>query len=188
MLYSKNRMNPKPQISEEEMILLLRQKNERAFSVLYDNYSAALYGVILRIVMTEEIAEDVLQEAFVKIWNNFSGYDNTKGRLFTWMINIARNLAIDKTRSKDYKNSQKNLDVEKIVSYIDTKKSTSFAPDGIGVKDIVAKLKPDYFEVVDLIYFKGCTHVEAAEELKLPLGTVKTRLRMAIQQLKEMMN
>jgi len=175
-------------ISEEELIVLLKQKDQKTFTALYDNYSAALYGVILRIVTTDEVAEDVLQEAFVKIWNNFTSYDATKGRLFTWMINIARNLAIDKTRSKDFKNNQKNLDVEKIVSYIDSKRNTTFTPDGIGVKEIVAKLKPDYFNVVDLIYFKGYTHVEAAEALNLPLGTVKTRLRMAVMMLKEMMN
>lgn len=72
--------------------------------------------------MDEDSAEDVLQEVFIRIWHNFTQYDKTKGKLFTWIVNIARNLAIDHTRSKSFKNQQKNLDVDKIVNHIDSKK------------------------------------------------------------------
>ena len=78
--------------SEEELVLLLQNHDQQAFSYLYDNYSAALNGIIYRMVDNRELAEDILQEAFVKIWNNFSSYDTGKGRLFTWMLNITRNL------------------------------------------------------------------------------------------------
>jgi RNA polymerase sigma-70 factor (ECF subfamily) len=169
---------------EDELVSRLFKKDRLAFSYLYDNYAPALLGVIYRIVQDEESAEDVLQEAFVKIWNNFAQYDKTKGKLFTWIINIARNLAIDFTRSKGFKNQQKNLDVDKIVGYIDSKKSTGFNPDQIGLKNLLEKLKPEQREILDLVYFNGYTQAEVAEELGIPLGTVKTRIRMALIQLR----
>src|SRR4051812_14493882 len=96
--------------------MLLKQRDETAFAYLYDNYAGALNGVISRMVDDEQTAEDILQEAFVKIWNNFSQYDNTKGRLFTWMVNLTRNLTIDMLRSKGYKKQQKISGDENSVS------------------------------------------------------------------------
>jgi RNA polymerase sigma factor (sigma-70 family) len=175
-------------LSEEELILALRRREKVAAEALYDMYSAALFGVISRIVNDEATAEDVLQETFIKIWNSFSGYSAERGRLFTWMINIARNLAIDKVRSKDFKNQSKNQELENNVTFIDEQKNTVYNPDLLGLKDLVGTLRPEQKLILDLIYFKGYTHVEAAEELGIPLGTVKTRLRMAIQQLRTHFN
>ncbi|SFH40918.1 RNA polymerase sigma-70 factor, ECF subfamily [Pedobacter insulae] len=155
---------------------------------LYDMYSGALLGVISRIVIHTEIAEDLLQETFVKIWNSASSYDSSKGRLFTWMMNVARNLSIDKLRSKDFKNAAKNQDIENNVDFIDEQKRVTFNADTLGLKELVTKLKPEFKNVLDMIYFKGYTHVEAAEELNLPLGTVKTRIRMAILELRKNFN
>ncbi len=174
-----------PAINEEELIALLQQHDRSGLEILYDRYSGALFGVISKVIRTEEAAEDVLQETFVKIWNSFSSYDPSKGKLFTWMLNIARNLAIDKVRSKDFKNSKKNQNIDDIVHLVDERESVSFNPDQIGLKEIVAKLEPEYFSLIDLIYFQGYTHVEASEELQLPLGTVKTRLRAAIGTLRK---
>jgi RNA polymerase sigma-70 factor (ECF subfamily) len=172
-------------IPEDDLVSRLFKKDQQAFSYLYDNYSAALYGVIFRIVQDEETGADVLQETFVKIWNNFTLYDKTKGKLFTWMVNIARNLAIDTTRSKSYKNQGKNLELDKIVGFIDSHKSTSFNPDQIGLKALLEKLRPEQREIIDLAYFRGYTQAEIADELNIPLGTVKTRMRMAIMQLRK---
>lgn len=151
-------------------------------------YSGALLGVISRIVLQNEVAEDLLQETFLKIWNSASSYDASKGRLFTWMMNVARNLAIDKLRSKDFKNANKNQDIENNVDFINAQQKVNFNADTLGVKELVADMKPDYKDVLDRIYFKGYTHVEAAEELNIPLGTVKTRVRMAILALRKKFN
>ncbi|ASU32746.1 RNA polymerase subunit sigma-70 [Mucilaginibacter xinganensis] len=151
-------------------------------------YSSSLYGVISRIIIDTATAEDVLQETFVKIWHSFSSYSTEKGRLFTWMVNIARNLSIDKIRSKDFKNQNKNQELENNVTSIDEQRSTVYKPELLGIKELVETLKPDQKAILDLVYFKGYTHVEAAEELAVPLGTVKTRLRMAIQQLRKHFN
>src|SRR5437016_5876790 len=105
---------------------MLAERNAKAVEILYDNYSSAMYGVINRIVQNESIAEDVLQEAFIKIWNNFLQYDSSKGRLFTWMINICRNLSIDKVRSKDFTNQNKNQSIEKSVSSVGSLTTASY--------------------------------------------------------------
>lgn len=171
-------------LSEEQIIAGLRKQDPKAIEYLYDNYSAAVYTVIIKIINTEEIAEEVMQEVFVKIWNTFHLYNTEKGKLFTWMASMARNLAIDKIRSKDFRNQSKNQTIDDVVYSVDKEHQSSFSSDAIGIKELVAKLKPNLKEVVDLIYFKGFTHVEAAEELDLPVGTVKTRLRAAIQLLR----
>ncbi|MGN6180425.1 MAG: RNA polymerase sigma factor [Mucilaginibacter sp.] len=175
-------------LSEEELIAALRNREKIAMEALYDMYSASLYGVIFRIVTDTATAEDVLQDTFVKIWNSFGGYDADKGRLFTWMVNIARNLAIDKIRSKDFKNQNKNQELENNVVAIDEQRNTMYKPELLGIKELVETLKPEQKSILDLIYFKGYTHVEAADELGVPLGTIKTRLRTAIGQLRKFFN
>lgn len=166
----------------------LRNREKIGIEALYDMYSASLFGVISRIIPDTALAEDVLQETFLKIWHSFSGYSSEKGRLFTWMVNIARNLAIDKVRSKDFKNRNKNQELENNVTFIDEQRNTAFKPEVLGIKELVSSLKPEQKSILDLVYFKGYTHVEASEELGVPLGTIKTRLRTAILQLRKYFN
>lgn len=175
-------------LSEEELVLALQRREKIAVEALYDMYSASLFGVIVRIVNDEAIAEDILQDTFIKVWNSFPSYSTEKGRLFTWMVNIARNLAIDKIRSKDFKNQTKNQELENNVTFIDEQRNTVYKPELLGVRDLVEQLKPEQKSILDLVYFKGYTHVEAADELGVPLGTIKTRLRAAITQLRKYFN
>ena len=175
-------------LTEEELVFSLRNREKIAIEALYDMYSSSLFGVISRIVVDTAAAEDVLQETFVKIWHSFSGYSTEKGRLFTWMVNIARNLAIDKIRSKDFKNQNKNQELENNVTFIDEQRNTVYKPELLGIKDLVQTLKPEQKSILELVYFKGYTHVEAADELGVPLGTIKTRLRMGIHELRKHFN
>ena len=175
-------------LTEEDLVRALKGKETIAIQALYDMYSGALLGVISRIIQQPEVAEDLLQETFIKIWNSADSYDSTKGRLFTWMINLARNLSIDKIRSKDFRNSNKNQDIENNVDFIDSQRKITFNADTLGLREMVTALKPEFNDVLNMVYFKGYTHVEAAEELNLPLGTVKTRIRMAIMELRKHFN
>ena len=169
--------------SEPELVRLLRQRSSHAFSYLYDNYSGALHSIILNIVNEEELANDVLQEVFVKIWRQIESYDSSKGRLFTWMLNIARNASIDTVRSKGYQNSRQNRELTEDVY---TAGGTSeMRTDHIGLKKLVYSLKVEYKVLVELSYFQGYTQDEIAKMLNIPLGTVKTRLRTALIQLRE---
>lgn len=180
--------NNKISLPEAEIIKAIRNRERIGAEALYDMYSSSLYGIIYRIIQDEESGQDLLQETFVKIWNSIDSYDETKGRLFTWMVNIARNLSIDKLRSKDFRNSSKNRDIENSVNLIDDQCNTSLNTETLGVKEMVDNLKPDAKAVLDLVYFKGYTHAEASEELGIPLGTVKTRIRIAIQTLRKLFN
>jgi RNA polymerase sigma-70 factor (ECF subfamily) len=171
--------------SEEELVALLRQQSKDAFNYLYKQYSGVLYGIIHKVVYDEETAKDVLQEVFVKIWNNISQYNAEKGRIYTWMLNIARNAAIDKLRSKGEIMKSKIHSGEEIVYDNQKGMRTEQKTDTIGVRAMVAKLEPQYQSIVSLAYFKGFTLDEIAKTLEIPLGTVKTRMRHAIKLLKE---
>lgn len=172
---------------ERDLIERLIRKEQAAVTELYDRYSAALYGVVLRIVGEEEIAQDKVQEIFVKIWHRIDQYDSSKGRLYTWLINIARNHAIDYTRSKEFKSAGKIQNTENFVRMMDASGSSSLDTDSIGLQKIVSGLDPDLRLIIDYLYFQGYTQAELAEEKGIPLGTVKTRLKIAIRELRKMM-
>jgi RNA polymerase sigma factor (sigma-70 family) len=172
--------------NEQELINALKERNSQAYGYLYDHYSGALYSIILQIVKNTEIAGDVLQDVFVNIWRKIETYDPSKGRLFTWMLNITRNASIDVLRSRSYQNSRKNQVLEENVNNISSQ-VTQTNIDNIGLKKILAKLRPEHRVLIELAYFKGYTHEEIAQIEDIPLGTVKTRIRNALLQLKEYM-
>ena len=172
---------------EEDLIDLLRSGEKSAFEYLYDNYSGALFGIISKMINDEHLAEDVLQEAFVKIWNNFSAYDATKGRLFTWMVNLTRNLTIDTIRSKAYKKQTKIQKSDIAVSYVTNNINESERFDSLGLRKQITLLKQDQKQIIDLAYFDGFTQEEISKQLGIPLGTVKTRMRAAISVLKKLL-
>lgn len=170
--------------NEEELVLLLKQGSREAFDQLYKQYAAVLYGIVHKVVRDEQTAQDVLQEVFVKIWNNMGKYDAAKGRLYTWMINIARNSAIDKLRSKGEIMKDKIQAAGDAVNNISAGPRTEQKTDTIGLDNMVAALKPEYETVIRLAYFKGYTTDEISQTLDIPQGTVKTRMRSAIKQLR----
>lgn len=178
-------MNQKGTYSEQELVAFLREQDEPAFGYLYDNYAGALYGVILQVVHETETANDVLQEVFVNIWRKIQLYDPSKGRLYTWMLNIARNAAIDKIRSRAWQDSRRNLSLPDNVETIAA--STGPKTDDVGLKRVLGKLKEEHRTLVDLSYFQGFTHEEIARMLDMPLGTVKTRIRSALTQLRTLL-
>ena len=170
--------------NENDLVLLLKRRDSKAFSYLYDNYSGSLYTIISQIVNDVELASDVLQEVFVNIWRRIDSYDPDKGRLFTWMLNIARNASIDTLRSKSYQNSQKNLSMSDNTD-LGIGGSAKMNVDIIGFRKVLERLKKEQRVLIDLAYFKGYTHEEIAEIEDIPLGTVKTRIRNALIQLRE---
>ncbi|MCZ8198477.1 MAG: sigma-70 family RNA polymerase sigma factor [Flavobacterium sp.] len=171
-------------MSQEELIPLLLRKEQRGFTIMYDMYSKSLFAVIANLIKETEEAEDVLQDAFVKIWKNIESYNESKGRLYTWMLNIARNSAIDKLRSKGYNNSQKNLSSDNFVHLLDDSNKLINRIDTIGIQEFVKKLKPKCIQLIELLFFQGYTQQEASEELEIPLGTVKTQNRSCINDLR----
>ncbi|HEY6082266.1 MAG TPA: sigma-70 family RNA polymerase sigma factor [Chitinophagaceae bacterium] len=173
--------------SEPELIALLKQGEETAYSFLYDHYGAALFGIILRIIGRQELAEDALQEVFLKIYRNIDHYEVSKGRLFTWMLNIARNTAIDIVRSKDFRISRKIRELDNDVNANTIKASVMPFTDHLGLDKVLSTLNQDHRKVIDMAYFRGYTQEEIAKELGIPLGTVKTRIRNALMQLRDIL-
>ena len=162
--------------------MMLRERDNNAFSYLYDNYSGALYGIIHQIIPDTEMASDTLQDVFVNIWRKIDQYDASKGRLFTWMLNIARNASIDKVRSRSYQDGRKN---QPLTENVDISTTSPNVAD-TGLRKVLTKLKEEHRQLIDLSYFQGFTHEEISKMLSIPLGTVKTRIRSALMQLRTM--
>ena len=169
--------------TENELVQLLKQRTQAGFNYLYENYSGALYNIVLSIIQNKELSDDVLQEVFIKIWRQIEQYDSQKGRLFTWMANISRNASIDTLRSKSYHTQKQNRELTE--SVYTAAGSVNIETDKIGLRKIVGNLKDDFKVLVELAYFQGYTQDEISKALNIPLGTVKTRLRSALIQLRE---
>ncbi|NVK26519.1 MAG: sigma-70 family RNA polymerase sigma factor [Flavobacteriia bacterium] len=171
--------------SEEEIVGMLRAGDQGVMEYLYDHYSGALYGVCLKVVQDETAAQDVLQDAFIKIWKKGAQYDPSKGRLFTWMLNIVRNTSIDYLRSKAVK-YEINGD-ERVSHIIETNSSQELSTDAIGLRKHMKQLRKEEREILELAYFGGYTQDEISKELEIPLGTVKTRARRALNDLRKIL-
>jgi RNA polymerase sigma factor (sigma-70 family) len=170
--------------AEVKFLSDLRAHNNMSFRKLYSTYSAQLLGIIMRVVPEREIAEDILQDSFVKIWKSIDTYDPEKGKLFTWMARLVRNSAIDYKRGKTCAKSSKNEDIESVYAKVD---SVHFVPDrsdAIGVRELMCVLSDSQKQILDLVYFHGYTQAEVSDELCIPLGTVKSKIRLAVKVLR----
>ncbi|WP_242135731.1 RNA polymerase sigma factor [Aestuariivivens marinum] len=167
---------------EKEIVSLLRNGDKRAITLLYNNYSDALYGVIKKIIIDDEIAQDVLQESFVKIWRYAKKYDASKAKLFTWLYRIAYNTAIDKIRSLKNK-TEKEVQIE--VSSVYKITSNTLNQDVLDIKKHLKTIDEKYQIVINALFFEGMTQQEASDELDIPLGTIKSRLKIGLRELKK---
>ncbi len=167
---------------EKHIVELLHEGNDKAISLLYEHYGDTLYGVAFKVVRNEEIAQDVLQESFVKIWNKSHTYDPAKAKLFTWLFRITRNTAIDKIRSLSNKTDKEiQLDVSDVYNV----GKEEIQPELIDMKKQLDRVEAKYRIVLEALFFEGMTQQEASEELGIPLGTIKSRLKIGLRELKK---
>ncbi|HET8736736.1 MAG TPA: RNA polymerase sigma factor [Pricia sp.] len=167
---------------EKHIVELLRERNEKAISLLYEHYGATLLGVANKVTRDENLAQDVLQESFVKIWKKSHTYDASKAKLFTWLFRITRNTAIDKLRSVKTK-SGKEIQID--VSDVYNLGVNSTKPELIDVHENLGRIESKYQIVLDALFFQGMTQQEASDELDIPLGTIKSRLKIGLRELKK---
>ncbi len=170
------------QVTDRTPLVNASRNTNQSFTSIYENYGAAMHNTIFRIVKSQPVAEDVLQEAFIKIWKNYSYYDDSKGRLFTWLTTVAKNCALDYLRSKGHKQAMKRdhnpIKEDAIVGAMHV--------DHIGISEILNKeLLPDNKIVMEMIYLQGYTLEATAKEMGIPLGTVKTKVRNSINTLRK---
>ncbi len=170
----------------QDILRLLQERDQRAITLLYEYYSPALYNIILQLVQVEAVAEEALQDAFLKIWEKAGQYDPEKGRLFTWMARICRNTAIDTLRSGQFKKGRKT---DALPDSVNNDAILSQEPEKTdpGLRKVVSKMDEQSRKIIDLLFFQDYTQSEASEFLGIPLGTVKSRSRKAIQSLRNIL-
>jgi RNA polymerase sigma factor (sigma-70 family) len=169
---------------EDKFVRDLQDRNNVSFRRLYHLYASPLLGIILRVVPAREIAEDILQDSFVKIWKSIDTFDPEKGKLFTWMARLARNSAIDYKRGKTFSKSTRNEDIDSVFCQVDTYHYVPDRTDSIGVRELMCVLTASQKQILDLVYFHGYTQAEVSDELQIPLGTVKSKIRLAVKELR----
>lgn len=167
---------------ENHIVELLQERDDKAISLIYEHYGDTMYGVAFKVVRDEELAQDVLQESFIKIWKKSHTYDATKAKLFTWLFRITRNTAIDKLRSA---NTKSDKEIQMDVSDVYTLGIESIKPELMDVQDNMDKIEFKYKEVLEALFFLGMTQQEASDELDIPLGTIKSRLKIGLRELKK---
>ncbi|TXE16551.1 RNA polymerase sigma factor [Psychroserpens burtonensis] len=167
---------------EQQIVELLANGDKKALNLLYENYSDSLYGVILKVTINEELAQDALQETFIKVWKNAKKYDSKKAKLFTWLYRIAKNTAIDKLRSFNNR-FEKEVQIDKSNVYI--LPTANLNQDVLDLKEHVARLDEKYQIVLKALFFEGMTQQEASDGLDIPLGTIKSRLKIGLRELKK---
>ena len=167
---------------EKHIVELLQERNDKAISLLYEHYGDTLYGVAKKVVRDEELAQDVLQESFVKIWKKSDSYDASKAKLFTWLFRITRNTAIDKLRSV---NTKSDKEIQMDVSDVYNLGVESIRPELIDVRENLDKIENKYQIVLEALFFHGMTQQEASDELDIPLGTIKSRLKIGLRELRK---
>ncbi|GAB4000844.1 sigma-70 family RNA polymerase sigma factor [Spirosoma daeguense] len=168
--------------TELQLVKDLQAKSQSAFHQLYDAYSPALYGIILRLVHDKELAQDLLHDAFIKIWTNIDQFNPEKGKLFTWLVTLTRNLVFDELRELKQKQKFDNY----LIQQVEVAHTPTFT-DRLLDKSLLNNLRPPLRQVVELTYYKELTQQEIADHLSIPLGTVKTRIRTAMQKLHKLL-
>ncbi|QPH38916.1 RNA polymerase sigma factor [Pedobacter endophyticus] len=176
---NRNCLQLKLKTPEQFLVQSILNKKKGAFNQLYQMYAENLLGVLMKILNQQETAEDLLQEVFLKIQRYLPLYDDKKARLFTWILNIARNTAFDYLRLKSSRQSKSTVEMEDHHAELESF-SQSVNTDVIGLKKMVLGLNEKHRTILELCYYQGYTHKEIAEELNMPLGSVKTSIRQAV--------
>jgi RNA polymerase sigma-70 factor (ECF subfamily) len=176
--------------SDEALVALLGRREVRALEVLYDRYGDYVYSVSLRVVGDAQLAEDVAQEVFLRLWRRPDLFDAKRGRFVTWLLSIARNRAIDERRSRGRRfrhETPPGVASEELLANVpadDPGDSAVLSDDRVVVQRALSSLPPEQRLAIELAYFGGYTQQEIAAGLHQPLGTVKTRIRLGLQKLR----
>lgn len=165
--------------NDKALILKLQNKDEAALSKLYDNYSPALYGVIIRICKDEQQAQNILQDTFLTIWEKAHQYNPEKGKFYTWAYRIARNKTLNLIRKQD-----KLIQTEDLSVYTNKADDAKTDAEYLQLKGCLKQLESHHKKALELVYFNGLTHREAHQEMDVPLGTFKSYIKQALRKLK----
>jgi RNA polymerase sigma-70 factor (ECF subfamily) len=173
---------PRPDAAEEmRLVAHVRAGDQQALAELYDRYSSVVYAVALRVLQDAAAAEDVLQDIFLQLWRNPDAFDASRGSLGAWLAVISRHRSIDRLRQR---RPETDIDNCVITSDADLRDQTERSLVIEKVRGALGEMNPDQRKALEMAFFQGLTHVEIAEKTGEPLGTIKTRIRSALRQLR----
>jgi RNA polymerase sigma-70 factor, ECF subfamily len=172
---------------DAELVVRLQRRDPQALAELYDRYGRLVYSLIVRVVRDGALAEDLVQETFLRVWNRAQGFDAQRGALGPWLLAVARNRAIDYLRSASgrERNALELEEVDHPSLYTNMERDILASDKARVIRAALEKLAPNQREVIELAYFEGLTQTEMAERMGQPLGTVKTWVRTALKNLRE---
>jgi RNA polymerase sigma-70 factor, ECF subfamily len=175
----------------ETLLVRLASGDEQALSDLYDGTNRIVYGLALRILGEPSAAEDVTMDVYMQVWRTAGSYEPERGTVLTWLATLVRSRAIDSLRRRKARRAELEDNVDEVVNLSDSRFCPELASLEVGrsriVREAIDQLSPDQREAIELAYFSGLTHTEAAVQLGLPLGTVKTRIRSGMLQLRKIL-
>ncbi|MBI3765372.1 MAG: sigma-70 family RNA polymerase sigma factor [Ignavibacteriales bacterium] len=177
--------SPQRDAEDIAMIQKIKQNQESALSELYDRYGQLLYSFVMRMLRSVEDAEDIVQDVFLQVWNKADSYEQTKGTVYTWLVTMTRNRAIDRLRSKGYKKHSREIDINSLIMVADEVPSNPHTKTVANesqqmVAGALKQLSVDQQQVLALAYYEGYSQSEIAAKLNVPLGTVKSRMRKGL--------
>ncbi|MGB3683198.1 MAG: sigma-70 family RNA polymerase sigma factor [Rubrobacteraceae bacterium] len=174
-------------LADEDLMSLVHEGDTKAFGMLYDRHSRAAYSLAYRMMGGRQAAEDLVQDVFLKVWRSTASYRADRGSVRTWILRIVHNRGVDQLRSL----SSRRRTQDKVEASAETSQpSEAFAETWRNsrreqVREALKTLPPDQLKILELAYFSGYTHVEIAELMDLPLGTVKGRMRLGLKKVKD---
>jgi len=186
----------KPGADTDAMLMRLVQRgDEHALAMLYQNHSTLVYSLALSVVRNTSDAEEVALEVFTKVWQKAKTFDSRRGSVLAWMVTMTRRLAIDRTRSKHFKAAARGVEIEGVaeerLGSASVEQATSEVTQKLRADEVMRaleQLESPYREVIELSYFEGLSHAKIASHLDTPLGTVKSRLRDGLKQLRKILD
>lgn len=176
-------ISPYPDPDDRNLVERIERRDQQALATLYERYGGPVYGLAYRVTGSAAMAEEAAQDTFLKVWNQASRWDPDKGKFSSWLLTIARYTAIDRLRQEQRHNS---VPIDNVP---DPPSSTGIPhdpvlQDGRMLREMLAQIPPEQAELIEMAFFQGMTHRQLAEQLDLPLGTVKTRVRLGLQKLR----
>ena len=174
-------------LADEDLMQLMRGGNPRAFEAVYERHSGAAFSLAYRMVGRGNVAEDVVQEAFLSIWRSGARYERARGSVRTWVLGIVHHRAIDQLRRSSVHSKRRASDEgleERLESGERTDVEVARRDEAQAIRTAMESLPPEQSHVIELAYFGGFTHTEIADILETPVGTVKGRMRLGLEKLR----
>jgi RNA polymerase sigma-70 factor (ECF subfamily) len=178
------------ELRDEELMLLICRRDVQAFETLYDRYGDLVFSVAVRVVGDAALAEDAVQDVFLRLWRRPDSYTIDRGRFLTWLLSVARNRAIDERRSRGRRQKHEMYPADPPVEdrvfdeEDDPALAAVLADEREAIRGAMATLPAEQRQAIELAYFGGLTQQEISSQLGQPLGTVKTRIRLGMQKLR----